>query len=197
MALFSEQVVRAAGQRAAMRINLTAAAQLRQLETASTDRAFDIFLSHRYMDAELVLGLRETINAMGFSVYVDWVDDEHLNRSDVSRETAAALRQRMASSEALFYATSIASPASKWMPWECGYFDGLKGRVAICPLTQSPQGDNQYSGQEYLGLYPYVTEGCRQGDSDPTLWIHETPSKYVNFTWWLKGGAPHEPHVSR
>lgn len=196
MALFSEPVIRAAGRHAAKRISLTAAQQLRQLERTSPDRTFDIFLSHSYMDAELVLGLRETINGMGFSVYVDWVDDDHLQRSDVSRETAVALRQRMANSEALFYATSIASPASKWMPWECGYFDGLKGRVAICPLTQSAQDDNQYAGQEYLGLYPYVAQWCRQQDSDPTLWIHETSSKYVNFTWWLKGGVPHEPHVS-
>lgn len=197
MALFSEPFVRAAGRGAAMRANSSASKQLRQLEKTSTPSAFDIFLSHSYLDAELVLGIRETINATGFSVYVDWVDDDHLRRSDVSRETAVALRQRMASSEALFYATSIASPASKWMPWECGFFDGLKGRVAICPLTPSPQADNEYSGQEYLGLYPYVTKWCRQGDSDPTLWIHETPSKYVNFAWWLKGGTPHEPHVSR
>ena len=134
MALFSEAVVRSAGRRAAMRVNLTAAAQLRQLDKTSADKGFDIFLSHSYLDAEVVLGLRETITAMGFSIYVDWVDDVHLRRSDVSRETAVALRQRMASSKALFYATSIASPASKWMPWECGYFDGLKGKVAVFGL---------------------------------------------------------------
>jgi hypothetical protein len=195
--LFSEPVVRAAGRRAAMRASSTAPEQLRQLERVRTDGAFDVFLSHNYLDAELVLGLRETINAMGFSVYVDWVDDAHLRRSDVSRETAACLRQRMANSAALFYATSITSPTSKWMPWECGFFDGLKGRVAICPLTPSPQADDKYSGQEYLGLYPYVTTWCRQGDSEPTLWIHETQSKYVNLSWWLKGGVPHEPHASR
>jgi hypothetical protein len=196
VALFSEPVIRAAGRQAAMRFSSTAAAQLRLLEKTSLNKAFDIFLSHRYMDAELVLGLRETINAMGFSVYVDWVDDEHLKRSDVSRETAAALRQRMVNSEALFYATSSASSASKWMPWECGYFDGLKGRVAICPLTPSIEDDNQYSGQEYLGLYPYVAHWSRQQDSHSTLWVHETESKYVNFAWWLKGGVPHE-HVLR
>jgi hypothetical protein len=81
------------------------------------------------------------------------------------------------------------------MPWECGFFDGLKGRVAICPLTPSPQVEDEYSGQEYLGLYPYVTTRYRQGDREPTLWIHETASKYVNLSWWLKGGVPHEPHI--
>lgn len=197
MALLSEPVVRAAGQRAAIRVNSSAPERLQQLKGERGEGAYDVFLSHSYLDAALVLGLVEIIRGMHFSVYVDWVNDQHLQRSNVSRETAALLRQRMPSSAALFYATSVASPASKWMPWECGYFDGLKSRVAICPLTLLPQDDNKYSGQEYLALYPYVTTWCRQGDSESTLWIHETPSKYVNLSWWLKGGIPHEPHASR
>lgn len=197
MALFSEPALRAAGRQAVMRANSSVLEQLRLAGKAATDASFDIFLSHSYLDAELVLGLTEAIKALRFSVYVDWVDDGHLRRSDVSRETAALLRQRMKASAALFYATSVASPTSKWMPWECGFFDGLKGRVAICPLTPSPQSEDEYSGQEYLGLYPYVTTWTRQGDREPTLWIHETISRYINFSAWLIGGLPHEPHGSR
>ena len=40
------------------------------------------------------------------------------------------------------------------MPWELGYFDGFKSAVAILPITQTEQ--HLYSGQEYLGLYPYI-----------------------------------------
>jgi hypothetical protein len=41
------------------------------------------------------------------------------------------------------------------MPWELGYFDGLRqGRVAILPLVSSSEAS--FSGQEYLGLYPVV-----------------------------------------
>jgi hypothetical protein len=139
-----------------------------------------------------VLGLKTTIETMHHLVYVDWVEDDHLVRSEVSRVTAELLRQRMSKSQSLLFATSDTSASSKWMPWECGYFDGLKGKVAICPLTTEPRNWNYYSGQEYLGLYPYVTHWVRDGDSEPQLWIHETPSKYVNFGWWVKGGVPHE-----
>ena len=39
------------------------------------------------------------------------------------------------------------------MPWELGYFDGLRGeKVGILPLLGSPS--QSWVGQEYLGLYP-------------------------------------------
>ena len=53
----------------------------------------------------------------------------------------------------LVYASSKASPNSRWMPWELGYFDGLrKGHISIFPLVEGP-GD-QFKGLEYLALYP-------------------------------------------
>ncbi len=43
------------------------------------------------------------------------------------------------------------------MPWELGYFDGLKrGRVGIFPIVANA-GD-AFQGQEYLGLYPLYEE---------------------------------------
>ncbi len=60
---------------------------------------------------------------------------------------------RMNNCQALIYASSEASPSSKWMPWELGYFDGRKpGRVAIMPLASSAA--TGFKGQEYLELYP-------------------------------------------
>ena len=44
------------------------------------DQTFDVFLSHSYLDADLVLGLKEQIEQMGYSVYVDWVTDSELER---------------------------------------------------------------------------------------------------------------------
>jgi hypothetical protein len=59
----------------------------------------------------------------------------------------------MGNCESLIFATSDASPASKWMPWELGYFDGRRpNRVAILPLVES--ATHGFRGQEYLGLYP-------------------------------------------
>ena len=43
------------------------------------------------------------------------------------------------------------------MPWELGYFDALRGRCAVVPVTMRKQYEDYYKGQEYLGLYPYMT----------------------------------------
>ena len=144
---------------------------------------FKIFLSHSYSDREFIPKLRETIQNMGFTTYVDWIDDNDLNRSDVSKETAERLRQRMKNCECLFFVTSANSPNSKWMPWECGYFDALKGNVAICPITEKPETGDSYNGQEYLGLYYYVVNGSK-------LWIHEADKKYTSLENWLNGSKP-------
>lgn len=114
---------------------------------------FDIFLSHSYEDAEVVAGLKILIEKEGLSVYVDWIEDAQAERSKVTAATAEMLRQRMQHCRFLLFATSKVSPNSKWMPWELGYFDGLRqNRVGILPIVQSDGG--LFSGQEYLGLYP-------------------------------------------
>lgn len=118
---------------------------------------FDIFMLHSYEDAEVIGGIKAIIEQNGLSVYVDWIEDAQMNRGQVTPETADTLRNRMAHCKFLLYATSNASPNSKWMPWELGYFDGLKrGNVGILPIVESP--DDSFKGQEYLGLYPFYEE---------------------------------------
>ena len=151
---------------------------------------FDIFLSHSYLDADHVLGLKTQIEEMGYSVYVDWVTDNDLARSEASRQTAELLKKRMINSSCLFFATSGNSSVSKWMPWECGFFDGKKeNKVAICPVAMNGT-TSAYKGQEYLALYPYVSKDPPQGGTKDLLWINETDSKYVKFNLWLDGKQP-------
>jgi hypothetical protein len=65
------------------------------------------------------------------------------------------LRLRMTSCKSMIFATSKASPDSKWMPWELGYFDGLRrGLIGILPLLGDYE--SSFKGQEYIGLYPQV-----------------------------------------
>lgn len=155
---------------------------------AAYDKRFDIFLSHSYLDARTILGLSNIIDGMGYSVYVDWVADKDLSRTDVSRDTAARLRVRMKRSSSLFFATSTNSQYSRWMPWECGYLDGLKGRVAICPVVEGVS--HSFNGQEYLGLYPYVDISPPQNGNKPVMWINDADGKYISFSAWLKGKEP-------
>jgi len=142
---------------------LTASAA--QLELSRTAKAaggnFDVFLSHSFHDAVLILGLKRMLEAGGLSVYVDWIHDPQLDRTKVTATTAAHLRERMKRCGSLVYATSQNASTSRWMPWELGFFDGVHGpdRVAICPITT---GTGIYTGEEYLGVYKTL-EKVRDG----------------------------------
>lgn len=156
-------------------------------EAASTSAtSFDVFLSHSFNDAELILGIARALNQHGLRVYVDWIVDAQMDRSRVTPATAERLRQRMRQSASLVYAHSVQSGASKWMPWELGYFDGFRSAVAILPVVQADE--QSFVGQEYLGLYPYVdvTAG--------TLWVNRgaAPNRlfqgeaaFKSFVTWL------------
>ncbi len=154
------------------------------------DEIFDIFLSHRYTDAEEILKLKNAIEEMGFLTYVDWIVDRSLDRSKVNKRTAKLLRTRMGQCKSLFFVDSENSPDSKWMPWELGYFDGLKQKVAVLPILEQNKSTESYDGQEYLGLYPYVSKGVSESTKHMTLWIHENSNTYVSCYAWLKGSLP-------
>jgi hypothetical protein len=121
----------------------------------STEKRYDVFLSHSYDDGEMILGVKRVIEDLGLTVYVDWLEDAKLDRSKVTVATAAILRARMRACNSLIYVHSSNSPDSAWMPWELGYFDGFKpSQVWILPLVS--ESDAEFKGQEYLGLYPTV-----------------------------------------
>jgi len=53
---------------------------------------------------------------MGYKVYVDWREDTQLGRDNVTKETAAAVRNRIAQSESLFFATTTGCAPQKINP---------------------------------------------------------------------------------
>ena len=133
----------------------SARTSLRKSASAPMTATFDIFLSHSYEDAELILGVKNLLEARRLRVYVDWVEDNKLDRTAVNANTAEIVRQRMRRSSYLLFATTTNSSQSRWMPWELGYFDGHKpGKVGILPLLE--RSGDIFAGQEYLGLYPVV-----------------------------------------
>jgi len=97
----------------------------------SSDKNYDIFLSHSKLDEELVLGIKISLEDMGYSVYIDWINDKQMDRTKVNNSTAQILKDRMNKSKSLIFVTTENSIHSIWMPWELGYFDGYKGKVAI------------------------------------------------------------------
>lgn len=158
---------------------------LEAIQAASTTQEYDIFLSHAAEDAILIKGLRDELVSHGFTVYVDWIEDPLLDRSLVTRHTAAVLRARMNQCRCLLFATSDASKKSVWMPWELGYVDArTESRVAIAPIVPDSEQNTEFKGQEYLGLYPYLDK------TNATLYIHSSISEWVTFKDWLAGKEP-------
>ena len=66
------------------------------------------------------------------------------------------LRQRMDHCRFLLFATSKASPDSKWMPWELGYFDGLRREHGWHPAHR-PVGRRQL--QRARSTWAYTRPG--------------------------------------
>lgn len=131
------------------------------VESVRGDETFDVFLSHSSSDAELILGVKKLLEQRDLTVYVDWVNDVQLDRTRVTPQTADLLRRRMRQCQTLIYAATDNATGSKWMPWELGYFDGLRNQnVAVMPLTD--RASEGFRGQEYLGLYPVVSRETGQ-----------------------------------
>jgi hypothetical protein len=186
MALFTESSVRQRAQAEVRKTGSVKKAEQLIVEASATytaTKTYDIFLSHSVRDAELILGMKGTLEDLGYSVYVDWIEDPQLDRTKVTPATADKLRQRMNSSKSLFYVTTANSDASRWMPWECGYFDGKKEKAAIVPI-QKTSIDNSFSGQEYLGLYPYVVKQPNKSNKE-MLWVRKSNSRYIDYDTWV------------
>ena len=193
MALFSIPQLKAIA-RADIPVQLSANARvaymkksLQEARRFSENDTFDIFLSHKFSDLEVVYGLEKVFKRYGYSVYVDSEVDRHLNRAAATKDNARALRNRLRHCKCLVVATTENFQESVWIPWEVGYFDGRGGPVAVAPVTLTTRPDNNFKGCEYFGLYPYVAEEKYQGKTTKTLWVMEHKDRFVEFANWLKG----------
>ena len=152
---------------------------------------FDVFLSHSYLDREEVLGLYNELTEMGFYVYVDWIVDPELDRTNVTKASAELIRNRMKNSKSLLLAISTNAEMSKWMPWELGFVDGNTNRCAIIPVSKDNLNLYSFNRVEYLKLYPYLDrETNRAGNMK--LWINDDEASYVVFDSWLTGSNPYK-----
>lgn len=165
-----------------------------KLKFSNVDKSqlkFDIFLSHSFLDRDEVLGLYRELTEMGFKVYVDWIVDPELDRSNVTKATAELIRNRMKNSKTLLLAISTNATMSKWMPWELGYVDGNTGRCAIVPVSKDNITLNSFSRVEYLKLYPYIQRRTFKDTDIYKLWVWEDDNTYVLFDSWVTGSNPY------
>lgn len=194
MAYLTEHEVREAARGVLLRKSASSSASVlkESVEAVSDLNKFDVFLCHAIRDADIVLGTKSILESKGLKVYVDWIVDPQMNRSNVTASTAHLLRKRMQSSRSLFYLYSNNSTQSRWMPWELGYFDGSNGAVAIIPVE--PEGkDIDFTKEEYLGLYPkveVVKANLFVNKTDDRPVPAEDKANYRGFETWI--GRPRE-----
>lgn len=120
----------------------------------STTSQFDIFLSYNIKDKEVVKGIYYYLRSQGFKVYLDFIVDPLLDRSNVTKETALTIQSRLKHSKSLIYADSPNASMSKWMPWELGVVDGKTDKCAILPVVSYTL--QKHTRQEYLSIYPII-----------------------------------------
>lgn len=151
---------------------------------------FDIFLSHSYLDRDEVFGLYRELTSMGYSVYVDWIVDSDLDRTNVTKLTAEIIRNRMKNSKSLLLAISSNAAISKWMPWELGYIDGNTERCAIIPVVKDSTNQYSFNRVEYLLLYPYLDRAATIAGNQNKIWVNADSNNYILFEQWMRGSNP-------
>ena len=157
-------------------------------ESKKPNPQFDIFLSHSYLDKEVIYGLFIFLSRKGYKVYVDWVVDKNLDRTSVNKRTADVIKKRMEQSDTLFHATSINTKRSNWMPWETGYMDARTDKCAIVEIITNKY--ETFKSQEYLLLYPFVTEEISVNRQSITCINNRDTSNKILFEEWKKGKKP-------
>lgn len=190
MALFTESETRSRAKQYSQLYKSVDSLLTEKLRKQASVTQHDIFLSHAYRDKEIVIGLALLIEDLGYTVYIDWRDDPLLDREKVTVETAETLKGRMRKSKSLLYSVTPSATDSVWMKWELGYKDGNNNRAAILPVSTISTDD--YKGQQFLGLYPYVSGGTGRFDGRSRLWIHRSRTCYIDFDSWLSGSEPKE-----
>lgn len=150
------------------------------------NKSYDLFISHSFMDKQLVEVLYKKFEESGYKVYIDWKEEKLQDRENVSSETAKILRERMNRCSGLSYIATGNIVNSKWCPWELGYADGKKNKAAILPILN--EKSNEYKGMEYLGIYPYI-DYVEDKNGKFDFWVNDSQikNKYTTLRKWLNG----------
>jgi hypothetical protein len=139
-----------------------------------------IFLSHSHNDSNYVENIVVLLRKMGVDVYVDWMDDNM--PKETSGKTAALLKQKIKENDKFIFLATNNSIESKWCNWEIGFGDAYKyiNKIALFPLKDDYM---DWKGNEYLQIYPYITESDYTTDDYKVVF---PDGKEMSIQEWLK-----------
>jgi hypothetical protein len=167
----------------------------RMFSEAKQKNTFDIFLSHSFLDKDAVKGLFIDLTRLGFSVYVDWIIDPHLDRKNVTKESTKLIQKRLKSCKCLLLAISENADLSKWIPWELGYVDGHTNLCALIPVAKANNISYNFERKEYLLLYPFIKKFPAINGVDK-LWVADSNEDYIVFDLWMQNEKPYRRDIN-
>lgn len=131
----------------------------RNILTEERGADITVFLSHSHHDRPLVEGLIAILDGIGIKIYVDW-NDNSMPRV-TNRETAEQIKGQIRQNTLFMILATERALGSKWVPWEVGIGDQVKGEefILLIPVAD-PSG--QFHGNEYLQLYNHLDFGTLQ-----------------------------------
>lgn len=137
-----------------------------------------IFLSHKHDESnEILEGAIQFLNGFDVEVYMDWLDEEMPKFT--SGETAKKIKEKIRENDKFILLATEEAINSKWCNWELGLGDAAKYRNNIALLAV--QKDNSdYTGSEYLNIYPYIT--YENGTNTYTNGKYITKGYYVRYS---------------
>lgn len=140
-----------------------------------------IFLSHKHDEEKEIRNAIALFNSLGIDVYVDWLDEGMPKQT--SGQTAKRIKEKIRENNKFILLATEGAISSKWCNWELGLGDILKypKNIAVLPITE--ERNNNWSGTEYLQIYPIIT----------SEYEYTTGTYYVEFEYsrislveWLK-----------
>lgn len=133
--------------------SLTLNESLKNFRSESSFYETKVFLSHKHDELESLEGAISFLKDFGVDIYVDW-QDEGMPKT-TSGSTAVRIKQKIKDNHKFILIATEGAINSKWCNWELGLGDSAKyiDDIAILPVKKDY---NDFSGSEYLGIYPYI-----------------------------------------
>lgn len=140
-------------QRRSVRSFSSTTESLRNFKSESSYLKTKIFLSHKHDEKDYLEGAISLLKTYGVDVYVDWLDEGMPKTT--SGQTAVRIKEKIKENHKFILLATEAAINSKWCNWELGLGDAAKyiDNIALLPIKKDY---TDFSGSEYLEIYPYI-----------------------------------------
>jgi hypothetical protein len=141
-----------------------------------------IFLSHKHDELGELKDAIVFLNSQGVAVYVDWLD-ENMPKA-TSGKTAIRIKSKIKDKRKFVFLATEGAINSKWCNWELGIGDVHKyiDHIAILPIRNNY---SDYSGNEYLSIYPYIYESDTTKGSFFVKFPTNSGKSLISLSKWL------------